>query len=54
MDRDTRKALGQFYTPDFIIDYILENTVEEVNVVENPFVKVLEIKTPYLIQFKVA
>lgn len=42
MDRDTRKALGQFYTPDFIIDYILENTVEEVNVVENPFVKVLD------------
>lgn len=42
MDRETRKALGQFYTPDFVIEYILQNTLEEVNVVEKPFVKVLD------------
>src|SRR5699024_1816864 len=28
MDRDTRKAIGQFYTPEFVIEYILKNTVE--------------------------
>lgn len=42
MDRDTRKALGQFYTPDFVIEYILDNTVKKVDVVANPFVKVLD------------
>lgn len=42
MDRDTRKALGQFYTPDFVIEYILKNTLEEVDVVQTPFVKVLD------------
>jgi len=42
MDRETRKAIGQFYTPDFVIEYILNNTVAEADVVENPFVKVLD------------
>lgn len=42
MDRETRKALGQFYTPDFIIEYILNNTVNNVNVIENPFVSILD------------
>lgn len=42
LDRQTRKALGQFYTPDFVIDYILKNTVEEVDVKENPFVRILD------------
>ncbi|MFY3791449.1 Eco57I restriction-modification methylase domain-containing protein [Ureibacillus sp. MALMAid1270] len=42
MDRDTRKALGQFYTPDFVIEYILENTVKNVDIISNPFVKVLD------------
>lgn len=42
MDRDTRKALGQFYTPDFVIEYILDNTVKKADVVSNPFVKVLD------------
>jgi hypothetical protein len=43
MDRETRKALGQFYTPEFVIEYILKNTVVEVDVVENPFVSVADI-----------
>lgn len=42
MDRETRKAIGQFYTPDFVIEYILNNTVAEADVVENPFVSVLD------------
>ncbi|MBP2033375.1 type I restriction-modification system DNA methylase subunit [Clostridium algifaecis] len=43
MDRETRKAIGQFYTPEFVIKYILKNTVEEADVVENPFVTVADI-----------
>src|SRR5699024_3949501 len=39
MDRETRKELGQFYTPDYVIEYILTNTLEKTNVIENPFVK---------------
>jgi len=42
MDRETRKAIGQFYTPDFVIEYILNNTVAEADVIENPFVSVLD------------
>lgn len=29
MDKEERKRLGQFYTPDFVIKYILENTLLE-------------------------
>lgn len=43
MDRETRKAIGQFYTPEFVIEYILKNTVVEADVVENPFVTVADI-----------
>ncbi|SHJ57327.1 N-6 DNA Methylase [Clostridium amylolyticum] len=43
MDRETRKAIGQFYTPGFVIEYILKNTVAEADVVENPFVTVADI-----------
>jgi len=43
MDRETRKAIGQFYTPEFVIEYILKNTVAEADVVENPFVSVADI-----------
>lgn len=42
MDRDTRKSLGQFYTPDFVIEIILKNTLEHIDVVDNPFVKILD------------
>lgn len=43
MNRETRKAIGQFYTPEFVIEYILKNTVAEADVVENPFVSVADI-----------
>lgn len=42
MDRTKRKTYGSFYTPDFIVDYIIENTINNLDVVENPFVKVLD------------
>ena len=41
-DRDTKKAYGQFYTPDFIIDYILETTIAKADIVENPYLKILD------------
>lgn len=41
-DRETRKAMGMFYTPDFIVDYILKYTVLELDVLNNPFVKILD------------
>lgn len=41
-DRETRKAMGMFYTPDFIVDYILKYTVSELDVLNNPFAKILD------------
>ena len=43
MDRETRKAIGQFYTPEFVIEYILKNTIQEVDIVKNPFVTIADI-----------
>lgn len=43
MDRETRKAIGQFYIPEFVIEYILKNTVLEVDIIENPLVTVADI-----------
>ena len=42
LSRDTRKRLGLFYTPDSVIGFILENTLGRADVVENPYVKVLD------------
>jgi adenine-specific DNA-methyltransferase len=42
LGRETRKRLGLFYTPDSVIDFILENTLGKADVVENPYVKVLD------------
>ena len=42
MDREKRKAYGSFYTPDFIIDYIIKNTIMDLDVIENPFVKIID------------
>ncbi|HSN57891.1 MAG TPA: N-6 DNA methylase, partial [Clostridiaceae bacterium] len=42
LSRDTRKKLGLFYTPDSVIGFILENTLGRADVVENPYVKVLD------------
>lgn len=40
--KKARKAGGIYYTPAHIITYILERTVQQVNIVENPFVRVLD------------
>lgn len=42
LDKETRKSLGQFYTPRFIINYILKNTICKANIIENPFIRVLD------------
>lgn len=42
MDREKRKTYGSFYTPDFIINYITENTIMDLDVLQNPFVRVID------------
>ncbi len=42
-DIDIRKSIGQYYTPKFIIKYILDKTVGRANIIENPFIKVVDI-----------
>ncbi|NMM64183.1 N-6 DNA methylase [Clostridium sp. P21] len=42
MEKSQRKNYGCFYTPDYIIDYIIENTFNDLDVVKNPFVKILD------------
>jgi desulfoferrodoxin (superoxide reductase-like protein) len=41
-DKEIRKSIGMFYTPDSIVDYILKQTIWELDVLENPFVKILD------------
>lgn len=40
---DNKKRYGQVYTPNFIIEFILNGTVSKINVMETPFVKILDI-----------
>lgn len=42
IDTDTRKALGKYYTPSYIIDFILNNTLAQADVLKKPFLKVLD------------
>lgn len=42
IDRDIKRAYGKYYTPDFIIDFMLEKTLSHANVLEKPFIKVLD------------
>ena len=37
-----RKQEGCYYTPEFIVKYILKDTVKNADIVENPFIKVLD------------
>lgn len=37
-----RKKKGTFYTPYYIVDFLLENTMKDIDVLKNPFVKVLD------------
>ncbi len=42
-EKEIRKSIGQYYTPDFIIKYILEKTIGKTDIIENPFVRVIDI-----------
>lgn len=37
-----RKLIGQYYTPNFIIKYILKKTVSKADIVNNPYIKVID------------
>lgn len=41
-DKSLNKSLGKYYTPDFIIEYIMKNTVANADVIENPFLKIID------------
>ncbi|MBC2579222.1 Eco57I restriction-modification methylase domain-containing protein [Clostridium sp. DJ247] len=41
-DKKVRKSIGMYYTPNFIVDYMLMNTVMKIDIVENPWVKLLD------------
>lgn len=43
MDKEVRKALGQYYTPEFIIKYIVEKTLANIDVLDKPFLKIIDI-----------
>ena len=42
IDTDTKKALGKYYTPSYIVDFILNNTLEQADVLKKPFLKILD------------
>lgn len=37
-----RKSMGQYYTPNYIIKYILNKTVARVDIVKNPYIKIID------------
>ncbi len=42
MKKEKKKNYGCFYTPDYIIDYIIKNTFNNLDVVKNPFLKIID------------
>ncbi len=42
LNKNIRKSFGKFYTPEYIIDYMLKIALENVDIVENPFIKILD------------
>ncbi len=42
-DKEIRKSIGQYYTPDFIIKYILKKTIGKADIIRNPYVRVIDI-----------
>ena len=42
LDEPARKASGVYYTPPDIVAYILERTLAEVNVLDNPYPRILD------------
>jgi len=37
-----RKCLGQVYTPDFIVEYIVKNSISEADIITNPYFRVID------------
>jgi len=42
MERASKRAYGKFYTPVFIIDFILGKILSNIDLIEKPFVKILD------------
>lgn len=42
-DTEIRKSIGQYYTPFYIVKYILEETLNNIDIVENPFISIIDI-----------
>ncbi len=40
---NNRKKEGVYYTPDFIVDYILKDLIHEKHIIDNPLIKVVDI-----------
>lgn len=43
LDKRVKKSLGKYYTPEFIIRYIVEKTLGNIDIINNPFVKIADI-----------
>ncbi|TDX48212.1 Eco57I restriction-modification methylase domain-containing protein [Orenia marismortui] len=40
--QDIKRQMGQVYTPEVIVDYILEESIKKVNIIANPYIKILD------------
>ena len=43
LDNKIKKLNGIYYTPKFVVDYILEKTLKTHNILENPYPKIIDI-----------
>lgn len=43
LDIDIKKTKGVYYTPKVVVDYIMEKTLKGHDIIENPYLKVLDI-----------
>lgn len=43
LSEDIKKSMGIYYTPKFIIDYILNKTIKKHDILSNPYPKILDI-----------
>lgn len=43
LDLDIKKSMGIYYTPKIIVEYIIENTLRNHDIVNNPYPKILDI-----------
>lgn len=42
LDKERRKEIGAFYTPEVIIDFMLDKTVAQADLLADPFLKILD------------